>query len=303
MTAIRRIRLPAGVRFDDYVDYQCNYVNYRTGWLIPNTEVWVGTQLTMKINSLGCKGPELTPGVPVIGVFGDSTTFGAWTDAWPFHIQVPGYQPLNCGVEGHDLGRLVQRYGEIKDAVDLAAVVVGGSWHNLVYNRTDEDYWASSLDQFEDECPVAVCTLSTALVPACREIGLDGAIAAIYPNNQRFGGWGGWPTTPEKTRQMYDAVLRYNDFVRAYCDRSGRILVDLYEVYRPESYAKMGEHFSDPVHQRPSLYPLFGRVVTEAISPHLDIREDTVGRPVIAPLPIQDVAEDDARLRQVYPLW
>lgn len=303
MTAIRRIQLPADVRFDDYTDYQGNYVNYRTGWLIPNTEVWIGTELAMKINALGCKGQDPAPGVPVIGVFGDSTTFGVGMDSWPFHIQVPGYQPLNCGVEGHELARLIQRYGQIKNAVDLAAVVVGGSWHNLVYNRTDEDYWAASLDQFGNDRLVAVGTLSTALVPACCELGLDGAIAAVYPNNQRFVSWGTWPTTPEKTRELYDGVMRYNDFVRAYCERSGRVLVDLYNVYRPESYAAIGEHFMDPAHQRASLYPMLGTAIANAIGPHLDAREDAVVRPAIAPPVAQAVIEDDALHRNIYPLW
>jgi hypothetical protein len=303
MTAIRRVRLPAGVRFDDYTDYQSNYVNYRTGWLIPSTEVWIGTQLATTINSLGCKGPEPTPGVPVIGVFGDSTVFGAGVDSWPFHIQLPGYQPLNCGIEGHDLARLVQRYEQIKKVVDLAAVVVGSSWHNLVYNRTDEDYWASTLDQFEDDRPVAVATLSTAYVPASCEIGLDDAIAATYPNNRRFVAWGGWPTTPEKTRQIYDAVLRYNDFVRAYCERTDRILVDFYELYRPEGYANMAEHFSDPVHQRPSLYPLFGRAVSEALSPHLDVDDTALAPSLMATLPVHDVIDNDVLLQSIYPLW
>lgn len=303
MTAPRRIQLPAGVRFDDYTDYQGNYMNYRTGWLIPNTEIWIGGELAMRINTLGCKGPDLTPGVPVIGVFGDSTSFGAGLDSWAAHIQVPGYQPLNCAVEGHDLTRHCERYLQLRQTVDIAAVVVGGSWHNLVYNRTDAEFWTSGIDAFGDDRPVAVCTLSTALVPACRERGLDATIAITYSNNNRFVSWGSWPTTPEKTRDLCDGVMRYNNFVRAYCERSGRILIDLYEAYRPASYEQMGEQFMDPAHQRPSLYPALGRTASSALSLHLMGRVVTGSRAALLSLPIPTSADDDALHRNIYPLW
>lgn len=303
MTALRRIQFPAGVRFDDYTDYQGNYMNYRTGWLIPNTEVWSGGDLMVRINSLGCKGPELTPGVPVIGVFGDSTTFCAGPDAWASHTRVPGYQTLNCGIEGHDLTRLCERYQQLQPSVDFAAVIVAGSWHNLVYNRTDEDFWTASLDTVDDDQPVAVCTLATALVPACRERGLDDAIKAVYANNLRFASWGNWPTTPEKTRDLYDGMMRYNDFVRAYCERRGRILIDLYEAWRPASYEQMGDQFMDPAHHRTSLYPDLGRIAAAALAPHLIGRDDLSAGAALPLLPMPTSADDDALHRNIYPLW
>jgi len=304
MTVQRRVQLPAGARFDDYTDYQVNYVNYRSGWLIPSTEVWIGDDLQVRINALGCKGPELTPDVPVIGVFGDSTTFGMGPDSWPAHIRVPGYQPLNCGVEGHDLARLIQRYTKLRSKIDFAAAVVGGSWHNLVYNRNEASYWTSILDRFGGDRPIAVCTLSTALVPECRERGLDAAVARIYSNNNRFLPWGTWPTTPEKTRELYDGVMRYNDYVRDYCARSGRILVDLYEAYRPASYEEIGEQFTDPAHQRPSLYPTLGRAVTAALAPFLPRgRENAVSAQPSFDLPLPASVDDGVLHRNIYPLW
>src|SRR5438552_207952 len=72
---IRQVLYPANVRFAEYADFQINYLNYRTGELIPSTELWIGDLLTMRINSLGCKGEELDPALGVIGVFGDSATF------------------------------------------------------------------------------------------------------------------------------------------------------------------------------------------------------------------------------------
>jgi len=304
MTVLRRVQLPAGARFDDYTDYQVNYVNYRSGWLIPSTEVWIGDDLQVRVNALGCKGDEAIPGVPVIGVFGDSTTFGMGPDSWPAHIRVPGHQPLNAGVEGHDLARLVERYVQLREKVDLAAVVVGGSWHNLVYNSTGASFWAANLDEFGSDQPVGVCTLSTALVPDCCDRGLDAAVAAVYSQNNRFLPWGAWPTTPEKTRELYGGIMRYNDFVRAYCERSGRILIDLYAAYRPASYEEMGEQFTDPAHQRPSLYPVLGRTVSAALAPSLQRRgEDRPSAPLAFNAPLPPSADDDALHRNIYPLW
>jgi hypothetical protein len=207
MTAVRRVQLPAGAHFDDYTDYQVNYLNYKTGWLIPGTEIWMGGTLAVQINSLGCKGPELLPGVPVIGVFGDSTTFGVGLDAWPAHICIPGHQPLNCSVEGHDLARVAERYQQIRTTIDLAATVVGGSWHNLVYNNNTRDFWKSRFDSVGNGEPVAICTLATALVPECCDRGLDDAIAGTYVNGNRFVSWGAWPTKPDKTRELYEGVV------------------------------------------------------------------------------------------------
>jgi hypothetical protein len=303
MIARRRVQLPAGARFDDYTDYQVSYMNYRSGWLIPGTEVWIGDDLQVRINEVGCKGPELTPGVPVIGVFGDSTTFGMGPDSWPAHIHVPGYQPLNCAVEGHDLARLLERYTRLREQVDLAAVVIGGSWHNLVYNRHDAPFWTATLDAFGTDRPVAVCTLSTALVPECCERGLDAAIAAIYGDNNRFLPWGTWPTTPDKTRELYEGVMRYNDFVRAYCARKGRILIDLYKAYRPACYEQLGEQFTDPAHQRSSLYPTLGKAASATLAPFLRRGEDTVSARPGVDVPLRPPIEDDTLHRNIYPLW
>src|SRR5579871_5604556 len=131
----RRVLYPAGMRFSDFADFQINYLNYRTGNLIPDSELWIGDELKVRINSLACKGDEVDPELGVIGVFGDSAVFGSETDAWPFHLDILGYQSLLTAVEGHDFKRMHERLKELQPKVRFDAVVVSGSWHNLAYNQ------------------------------------------------------------------------------------------------------------------------------------------------------------------------
>src|SRR5579862_9354376 len=120
---VRRVTYPAGACFPDFADFQINYLNYRTGDLIPDTEVWIADELKMRINSLACKGEELDATLGVIGVFGDSSVYGSELDAWPFHLAIPGYQPLLAAVEGHDFKRMYTRFLELRDKVQFDTVV------------------------------------------------------------------------------------------------------------------------------------------------------------------------------------
>ncbi len=302
----RRVFLPEGARFEDFSDYQVNYLNYRSGWLIPSTEVWVGKELRMRINSLGCKGAELEPTRGVIAYFGDSTTFGANLDAWAFHVGVPGYQALNAGIEGHDLVRICARYRQLREKVEFDAVVVGGSWHNLVYNDHSERFWSGAFELLRSgDHFTALCTLPTAYNEACCARGLDDLIAG-RAGGKPFSAWKSWPTTPEKTREAFEAVLRYNDFVRGYCARTGAALIDLFEVWRPTAYDDVADEFTDPVHARLDLYPRLGRRAYEAL---VSVLPSCATAPQIAAsfdVPAESVAPrtgDEMLSKNVYPLW
>ena len=303
---VRRVLYPAGVRFTDYVDFQINFLNYRTGELIPDTEVWVGDRLTMRINSLGCKGEELDPELGVIGVFGDSATFGSETDAWPFHLELPGYQPLLTAVEGHDFTRMQRRLQELQTKVKFDAVILAGSWHNLAYNRHDEVYWNEVFDSFCGKShKTALCTLPAGIDEYACEHGIDHWVANGVLGKP-FQAWGSWPTNAEKTREIYTGLLRYNAFVRRYCKSFGTILIDLFEAYRPADPDVLANGFHDPCHPRPEIYGKLAGVAREALDSRLPRRQAVSARPrfvAVAPAMPDTAAEPQLPGTKVYPLW
>ena len=300
---LRRVLYPAGVKFADYVDFQINFLNYRTGMLIPNTEVWAGDRLTMRINSLACKGDELDPELATIGVFGDSATFGCETDAWPFHLAIPGYQALLTAVEGHDFTRMQGRFQELHAQVKFDAVVVAGSWHNLAYNRHDEVYWNEVFDSFcGKDHKTAICTLAAGIDEYACEHGIDGWIANGAKGNP-FAAWGSWPTSAEKMREIYTGLLRYNAFVRRYCKAFGTILIDLFEAYRPEDPEELAGGFEDPCHARPALFPRLAAVAREALEPRLPKREAPATQVRFRPAAPDAATEPQFPAGKVYPLW
>lgn len=300
MSHIRLVQYPVGTRFEAYTDFQVNYLNYRSGWPIRNTEVWVGDDLWMKTNSIGCKGRDLDPDAGVIGFFGDSSIFGMAfdrraADSWPSHVSLPGYQVLNAAVEGHAFDRICARYAELRRQVDFSAVVIGGTWHNLVYNDCSEDAWLSSFTQFSGAHVLAICTLPTSLIPASSERGIDDLIQG-RAGRQPFLAWGDWDTSAAGSRAAYEGVLRYNQFVRRYCRKTGAILVDLHSVYRPASYDDLPDMFLDPAHARPELYPALAECVNRALAGRLK----KASHPIAAsPTP----AGAHEMNHNVYPLW
>jgi hypothetical protein len=303
----RRVLYPAGVRFADFADFQINYLNYRTGNLIPNTELWIGDELKVRINSLACKGEELDPDLGVIGVFGDSAVFGSETDAWPFHLAIPGYQALLTAVEGHDFKRMYERLQELQGKVRFDTVVVAGSWHNLAYNRHDEVYWNEMFDAFcAKGHKTALCTLPAGIDEDACERGIDHWIAS-GAKGLDFAPWGWWPTSAEKTREIYTGLLRYNACVRRYCKAFGTILIDLFEAYRPADAEELASGYFDPCHPRPAIYPILAAVARKALEPRLP-RRDPAGRErreVLPAAPKAAAAAVGSQLpsTKVYPLW
>ncbi|MEO8593442.1 MAG: SGNH/GDSL hydrolase family protein [Candidatus Solibacter sp.] len=302
---VRRVLYPAGVRFADFVDFQINFLNYRTGLLIPSTEVWVGDRLTMRINSLACKGEELDPDRAVIGVFGDSASFGSETDAWPFRLDIPGYQALLTSVEGHDFTRMQTRFQELREQVQFEATIVTGSWHNLVYNRHDEVYWNEVFDSFcGKNQKTAFCTLPAGIDEYACEHGIQHWVTNGARGNP-FAGWGSWPLDAEKTREIYTGLLRYNAFVRRYCKAFGAILIDLFEAWRPEDPEVLASGYFDPCHPRPEIYHKLAAVAREALAPRLPKRQSGPSRPFVPSAPAMPDTASEPQLpgTKVYPLW
>jgi hypothetical protein len=304
----RRVLYPAKTGFDNYTDFQINYLNYRTGLLIPDTEVWIGDVLSMRINSLGCKGEELDPELGVIGVFGDSATYGSLTEAWPFHLAIPGYQALLTAVEGHDFTRQQERYQELKQKVRFDAVIVAGSWHNLTYNRHDEVYWNEVFESFcGKDHKTAICTLPAGIDEDACARGIDHLIANGAKGNP-FAAWGNWPTNAEKTREIYAGLRRYNACVRRYCKTFGTILIELFEAYQPADPEVLASGFHDPCHPRPEIYPLLADVARNALEPRLPVRAPS-SRQQPKAFAVAAQASSDAGAgpvlpsTQVYPLW
>ncbi|MCU1239245.1 MAG: hypothetical protein JWP63_7212, partial [Candidatus Solibacter sp.] len=288
-------------------------LNYRTGLLIPNTEVWIGDVLSMRINSLACKGEELDPELGVIGVFGDSATFGSLTDAWPFHLGITGYQALLTAVEGHDFTRMYQRYQELRETVRFEAVIVAGSWHNLTYNRHDEVYWNEMFDSFcGKDHKTALCTLPAGIDEDACNRGIDHLVSG-GAKGLPFAPWGNWPTNAEKTREIYSGLLRYNACVRRYCKAFGTILIDLFDAYQPGEPELLASGFHDPCHPRPEIYPLLAAVARKALEPRLPVRPPSGRqRPLVRVAAAAATAVLTASgtpagpqlpSTQVYPLW
>ncbi len=301
----RRVQYPADVRFADFTDFQINYLNYRTGNLIPDTELWIGDELKVRINSLGCKGEELNPALGVVAVFGDSAVFGSELDAWPFHMRIPGYQSLLTAVEGHDFKRIYERFQELQSKVSIDAVVVAGSWHNLAYNRHDEVYWNEMFDSFCGKGrKTALCTLPAGINEESCNRGIDHLISG-GARGRAFAPWGWWPTSPEKTREIYTSLLRYNACVRRYCKAFGAILIDLFEAYQPADSEELASNFFDPCHPRPELYPVLAAVARKALEPRLPVREAAIHERPRAFAAAAAAGGDSAHLpgTKVYPLW
>ncbi|MBI5057045.1 MAG: hypothetical protein HZB61_10565 [Nitrospirae bacterium] len=339
MNIIRKIELECINDFKKYSEWQDLYMDSSTGRLIPNTEIWASGERIIRINSLGCKGNELESGIPVVGFFGDSATFGASfsVDSWPQHLNIRGCQPLNAAVEGYNLDRVLERYKELNKIVNFACVVGYTGWHNIIYGESSEDYWRSKLDILAGEHVLAFCTLATCLTDECKQKGIESLLCTDSPrkdyanyfeynleslNRRYFNFWCNMEPSLENIRKVVDGVRKYNDFLRRYCLERGYILIDLHSFMLPESYEEIPNDFYDVCHPRPSAYEkigrYIGRVIDEPLKNLLQIRTDKffidpvnpVSHPGSFGIARKDKTiscnyrGDDEDLRKnIYPLW
>lgn len=298
----RRISIEPDAKFRSYVEYQELYMDHASGRLIPNTEVWRGDKLEIQVNALGCKGPDLQLGRPAIAFFGDSTTMCIANDGWPYHAAIAGYEVLNAGIEGMEMARMAERYEELAGLAPIACAVVCAGWHNLVYNRTDEEYWEQQLSRFLAAPVTAYWTVPTCLTEEFRARGIGRLInteEGADVDGDYFNFWG--ELDPEKTLvPLIDAVARYNAFVADFCRRHDAVLVDLHSFLAPARYEEATRDFFDVCHMRPRTYERVGEfvagVLREALPPAPKASTTTPAETVAA-------TEAEDMRKNIYPLW
>lgn len=257
----------------NYSDFAKSYLD-ESGDPIPEVEV---LKLEIAINSLGCKGDELTPNVPIIACIGDSLTFGNGPHSWVKLAKVHGHQFLNAGVECYNMNSMRRRYFNLRERAQLAGVVVLAGWHNLFYNEHNEEFWTSFFDEMVGQDFSALCTLPTSLTEECRTRGVDSFLYSPHTSSEymyrgRFAFWGQLPYTLENLNMVLDNILRYNDCVRTYCARHQRILIDFYSLLLPKQYEDVPKLFWDGAHPRPEAHPIMADHVSEIIGNFLEAR-------------------------------
>lgn len=296
-------------------DFQSMYLD-DDGWLVPNSEVWQGGTLILGVNKYGCKGPDIQLGRPVIGFFGDSATMGVSgfqgvlnVDDWPHHVRVPGYEVLNAAIEGSVMPRVAAQYERLRTLVPLSCAVVYAGWHNIAYNRTDEEFWEEQLSRcLSSEHPTAFCTISTPVTEEFRTRGVEELLnhePGSLLHEDFFIFWGNAEPTLEVIGRLLDGVARYNAFIADFCARTDAHLIDLHSFLLPKKYEDATIDFFDVCHPRPTAYEKIGVFVAEKLRTFLP------GLPGEAPsaLPLEALAtevapapEEDMR-KNLYPLW
>jgi hypothetical protein len=335
MRRINKIEIDESQAFQSYLSWQSLYMDHTTGMLLPNTEIWSGERLLLRINSLGCKGEELLRDVPVMAFLGDSATFcvSRTPKSWPGFVSVAGFQSLNAAVEGYGMAAALQRYQTLSTVVPFAAVVVYVGWHNIIYNDNPEQYWASILDQFAGSHVLAFCTLATCLRDECVERGIETLLRTQSPregyanyfeynddslNTDYFNFWCNMKPSTTNVRKVLYGVRRYNEWLKRYCAGRGHILLDLHSLLAPNSFEQIPELFFDVCHPRPRAYRAIADYVSRALAPALDRRGGGMSRPHRDLVPEKSEADmihrdapsgskagcgaEDIR-SNVYPLW
>lgn len=306
------LRVDADYVFRTYEERKALYTDFLTGFLLPRTQVWSGDDLMIEINSVGARGPEPEPGLPVVAFFGDSTTLGVMGtangirgDSWPAHVDLPGYAVVNAGVEGLEMGGVARRCQALRPRVPLACAVFYTGWHNLIYNQRKPEYWEECLQGYlSTEHQTVLCTLPTPLLPEMRSRGIaelvnerpDAGITDDY-----FHFWRGWD--PDRWLvELIDAHERFNAHLADFCARTGAALIDLYAFMRPQSYEVASRDFFDVCHFRPRVYAKAAAFVSSELRSILPVTPPSVAgwRPPQEPAPQEPV--EDLR-KNIYPVW
>lgn len=240
-------------------------MNHVYGSVYPNAAVLVGDALLLRTNSLGCKGPELQPGRPVIGFFGDSVVHGGPRSSFVEHVRVGTAQMLNGAVEGYPLRRIVERFQAARSQVDMICAAVHPGWHNLVYGEATQAHWREQLDLIEGPPVIAHFRLTADVNPEAVEIGYE---ALFAPG--RYIRWAGVDlASRDDRRRFWDALQSFNAFIEGYCRERGRLLIDLDPVLAPERYGDIGQRFFDLIHPREAVQAVIGAAISNQLAPSL----------------------------------
>ncbi len=325
MGITRLIKVDELTDIQTYQDWQPLYLDYRSGRPIPNTTIEYNSETLLYINSLGCKGPELTDGKSVIGVFGASETFGVSMDprSWVDEIKLTNFQTLNAGVEGYNMQSMLERYHELSEQVKFDTVLVYAGWHNIIYGENSPDFWEKTLDQFAGDHSLGFFSLATPLTEECRERGLDELLFSESPREEYanyfeynlgslgkdyFNFWANREPTIENVAEVYDAVFIYNSWLRDYTEKRGYTLINLNEILSPKSYQEAPLNFYDVCHIRPTAYQKVGHWVGNELKKELKVGiETTPEKPKESIFKrilkgTNKPSEEDLR-KNIYPLW
>jgi hypothetical protein len=295
---LRVVRLADRYPYGDYPSFQLNFMDQVNHRLIPSTRVYVGDDLVFETNALCCKGPEVEPGVPIVGIFGDSVMQGTGMDSIPRHVSIGPCQPLNGGVEGSRLQHTVDRFLEVQAKAPMTCIAFHTGWHNLVYGETGEDFWREQLDRVEGPPVIAHFRLVADFHPDALTRGYDRFFGDDYAQ------WhDGLHTRVENLPAFKAALDAFNDFIARYCAEKGRVLIDLEPVLAPKSYAAISNNFTDLIHPRPGIYRVLGEAISEQLRPHV-LPLVGAGEAPVAPAPIAPAGPTSApETGRTYPLW
>jgi len=279
-----------------------SYMDIITGQLVPNTQVYNGSELAININSLGCVGGELAGSNPVIGFFGDSGSFMTW----PEKVCVSGTQNLNASVEGHSIDQVVGQYLRLKDQVNFIGGVFYTGWHNIIYGKTGSDYWRPQLEKIDDIEVIAHCTAHCGLTEECLVRGME---ELISDPKRPFIFFGDIEPTMANVIAAYDGIRRFNSFLHEFCEERGRIFIDLDTLIKPPSYGEIPDYYWDICHTLPVNFPKIALHVTEMIGPAITEalgntdHASSSGGSVIGQIDRVGKADTEGFRTSIYPIW
>jgi hypothetical protein len=277
---LRQFFVDRDFQFEGYSERQALYLDAATGELRRDTEVWQDGVLQIKVNRLGCKGPEIDPELPVIAFFGDGATMGHSfvPFSWPLHVRARGFAVLNAAVEGSDLAHMAARFERLQRSIPLACAVVCGSWRDLIGDRRDDDDRRRQLARFLGDQTTVFCTLPTCLTDGVCLRGIEpllnrapvtrGVATREEADSLDADYFSFWldldPAT--MTGPLLDAVRQYNGFVTDFAAEHGSPLVDLHAFLEPRAYDEVPRDFYDAGHLRPRAYPKTGSFVSRQLA-------------------------------------
>ncbi len=262
-TARRIVWLEEGQSFDDFEQYQQNYLNLATHDLIPSTEVYSGDRLVHLTNSLGFKGEELVPDRPIIAFFGDSVVQGVGAISFVDFVRIEPFQMLNGGVEGSTLEMSVARFQRAREKVDIACAVLHPGWHNLIYGNNNEEHWRAEFEKFSGVPLIAHIRLTGDQCSDSVEHGYGALCGADYTQIHSV------LELKRGREKVRETIARFNAFQDAFCREHGRPVITLEKLLAPRDMSEVAKHFSDFGHPRPQYYRAIGRTIARQLKRHV----------------------------------
>jgi hypothetical protein len=221
---LREVRLSPDYDTSDYEEFQSNYlfvIDRQDRRLLRSTKVYIGDELVIQTNAIGCFGAEPDPFKPNIGIFGDSVVQGAGGRSFVPYIDVPGFNVLNGGMEGAALEHIVSNVFRIHARAPLSCLALHPGFHNLTYTDTSFIHWENQLRKLgELGIPIALFRVTADLHPDVAD--------SAYGSLHRPGHYDLIPHSQDadSVRRLRDAVIRKNKLLERVCEWWGYTLID-----------------------------------------------------------------------------